>query len=388
MSSSNISQSKKTMKWLPSLTSMLITVVVMLLVFSLLMVVSASIPFAQEKGLNEFYFFYRQLGYMVVGVVFGYILYCIPLRYTFRLEYILLAMVLCIGAIILTLLGDEINGSKRWIELGGINIQPTEVVKFLVVLFTADFVVRRMKEFKDKWDGFFRIIIIMMSIIILLAFQPDYGSMVMIGATVTMMIFVAGLQSRQVALLLGMMIMSAIMGVFAAAYRLERVRSFFDPFDDILGSDMQLSRSLIAFSRGEITGVGYGEGIVKLSYLPEAHTDFLLAVTGEELGMIGVSFLILLQIILISIIMRISYIMLKREQGRLSYFAFGVGVVFFGQVFINAGMTIGLLPTKGLTMPFFSYGGSSMVCCLMVIGILLRILKESPKIAPEDCRYY
>ena len=173
-----------------------------------------------------------------------------------------------------------------------------------------------------------------------------------------------------------------------ASYRIRRVTSFLDPFDDLRDTDYQLGRSIVAFARGEWTGVGYGESIQKLSHLPEAHTDFLLAITGEELGFFGVSFLLILEIIMIWVIMKVSYDTLKRRQGRLSYFAFGVGVLFFGQVFINAGMTMGLLPTKGLTMPFFSFGGSSMVINLMMMGVLLRVMKDSPKIAPSDSRYY
>lgn len=173
-----------------------------------------------------------------------------------------------------------------------------------------------------------------------------------------------------------------------ASYRLKRVTSFLDPFDDLKNSDYQLGRSIVAFARGEWFGVGYGESIQKLSHLPEAHTDFLLAITGEELGLVGVSFLLVLQIILVTTVMRISYQALARHQTRLSYFAFGVGILFFGQIFVNAGMTMGMLPTKGLTMPFFSYGGSSMVVNLIIVGLLMRIIKESPTIPANQCRYY
>lgn len=164
--------------------------------------------------------------------------------------------------------------------------------------------------------------------------------------------------------------------------------SFMNPFDDLQDTDFQLGRSLVAFGRGEWTGVGYGESIQKLSHLPEAHTDFLLAITGEELGFFGVTLLIILQAILLATIMKISFNALKRHQNRISYLAFGVAVLFFGQILVNGGMNMGMLPTKGLTMPFFSYGGSSMVVNLIIVGILLRILHEAPNIAPQDSRRY
>ena len=171
-------------------------------------------------------------------------------------------------------------------------------------------------------------------------------------------------------------------------YRMTRATSFWDPFDDIQGSDYQLARSLIAFGRGEVTGVGYGESVQKLAHLPEAHTDFLLAITAEELGLIGVLTVLILEALIIISAMRISYIALKNRQMRLSYTAFGFAVIFIGQTIINAGMNMGLMPTKGLTLPFFSYGGSSMLVSLMMVGILLNIHKHTSQIPNNQCRYY
>lgn len=376
-------------RWLPSLSSSLVTTVAMILVLSLLMVASASIPFAQTKQLGDFYFFYHQVAYMLIGLVGAALAYRVPLRWMFRLDLIMFVMVLCVLAIIYTVVaGSVINGSRRWIEIGGINFQPVEMAKLVMILFTADYVVRRSEEVRYHWKGFIRLAVIAAVLALVIMLQPDFGSVVIIACCTAAMIFVAGLPKRLFLIIIGIMATAGTIGVMSAQYRLRRAMSFLDPFDDLRDSDYQLGRSIVAFARGEWFGVGYGESVQKLSHLPEAHTDFLLAITGEELGFVGVSFLLALQMTLIFLVMKISYETLKRRQSRLSYFAFGVGVLFFGQVFVNAGMTMGMLPTKGLTMPFFSYGGSSMVVNLIIIGILLRIVKESPKIAQVDCRYY
>lgn len=385
----SLSSGVKRHSWLPPMSSVLSTTVALILVMSLLMVASASIPFAQTKNLGDSYFFFHQLSYMVFGSMLGYVAYRTPLKWTFRLDVIMGLMALCLAAIIYTVVaGSVINGSKRWIEIGGMNFQPVEMAKLLMILFTADFVVRRSEEVRYSYTGFIRLAIIAAMLALVIMLQPDFGSVVIIAGCTAAMIFVAGLPKRLFMIILGIMAAAGTIGVMSAEYRVKRAMSFLDPFDDLRDSDYQLGRSIVAFARGEWTGVGYGESVQKLSHLPEAHTDFLLAITGEELGFIGVMFLLLLEMCLIFCVMRISYLALKRRQSRISYFAFGVGVLFFGQVFVNAGMTMGLLPTKGLTMPLFSYGGSSMVVNLIIIGILLRILKESPTIPPNECRYY
>ncbi|MFW2177790.1 MULTISPECIES: putative lipid II flippase FtsW [unclassified Moraxella] len=383
------SPSKPEASWLPSLQSVLMTSVSMIMVLSLLMVASASIPFAQTKNLGDFYFFYHQLAYMGIGLILGYLVYLIPLRLTFRLDLIMWAMAFCVLMIIYTLFaGSVINGSRRWIEFGGINFQPVELAKLLMIIFTSDYLVRRSEEIRYHWKGFLRLTVIAAGLALFIMLQPDFGSVVIIVCCTAAMIFVGGLPKSQFLIVVGAMLTAGAIGVMSASYRLKRALSFVDPFDDLRDTDYQLGRSIVAFARGEWFGVGYGESVQKLSHLPEAHTDFLLAITGEELGLVGVMFLLLLELTLIITVMKISYDALKRRQSRLSYFAFGVGVLFFGQVFVNAGMTMGMLPTKGLTMPFFSYGGSSMVINLMIIGILFRILKESPVIPQKEGRYY
>lgn len=375
--------------WLPSTQSVLLTTIGMIMVMSLLMVTSASMPFAQSKKLDDFYFLIHQLAYMVLGCVLAWIMTKIELKKLYNLNYILTVLFLTIAVIIYTVFfGSVINGSKRWVEVAGFNFQPVELVKIVMILYTAEYLVRRSPEVRYSWFGFARLAGLAGVLALVIMAQPDFGAVVIIACCLASMIFVAGLPKRQFLVILGLMVVGGTIGVFTASYRQSRILSFLDPFDDLQNTDYQLGRSIAAFGRGEFFGMGYGESIQKLSHLPEAHTDFLLAITGEELGFVGVAFILILQIVLVATIMKISYDELKRHHIRLSYFAFGVATLFFGQIFVNAGMNMGLLPTKGLTMPFFSYGGSSMVVNLLTVGILLRILKESPTIPPEQKRHY
>lgn len=373
---------------LPSASAMLITGVGCLMVLSLMMVASASIPFALSHGMTELFFFYHQLAYMMLGMLFATIAYWIPLRtyYNLRAQFAMLLFT-CI-LLIITLFASPVNGAKRWIEIGSFNFQTAELAKLVMILFVADFVVRRSFEVRKGWDGFFRIFTIVAMLTVLLLLQPDFGSLVIIIGTVLTIFLIAGAPAKQFMTLGALAAGLSVMAVWGKEYRLTRVMSFLDPFDDMQNTDYQLARSLIAFGRGEFSGVGYGESVQKLAHLPEAHTDFLLAITGEELGFVGVVAVLLLEALVIISVMRISYLALKNHHLRLSYTAFGFGVIFIGQTLINAGMNLGVMPTKGLTMPFFSYGGSSMVICLIMIGLLLRIDKQSPRIPVKQSRHY
>ena len=257
-----------------------------------------------------------------------------------------------------------------------------------MIIFVSDFVVRRSFEVRNGWDGFLRIALVVGMITFLLLAQPDFGSFVVIIGMVFAIFYIAGAPYKQFIALGAVAVGGAVLMVATVQYRLVRVMSFLDPFDDVQDTDYQLARSLIAFGRGQFTGVGYGESVQKLSHLPEAHTDFLLAITGEELGFVGVTMILILEALIIGSAMRISYTALKRRQMRMSYTAFGIAVVFIAQTIINAAMNMGAIPTKGLTMPFFSYGGSSMLISLVMVAVLLKIYKESPEIEKSQCRYY
>lgn len=372
----------------PSAKATLLAGVGCIMVLSLLMVASASIPFALSKGMSELYFFDHQLMYMGLGLLVAFVVYRIPLKHLYHLPNQFMMLLLTAILLTITLFGTPINGSKRWIELGIFNFQVAELVKLVMIIFVSDFVVRRSYEVRSGWDGFLRISSVVAILTVFLLLQPDFGSLVVIVGCILTIFYIAGAPQKQF-LLLGVIVGGlAFAAISMVQYRLTRALSFLDPFDDIQDTDYQLARSLIAFGRGEFTGVGYGESVQKLSHLPEAHTDFLLAITGEELGFIGVATILLLEALIIASAMRISYSALQRRQMRLSYTAFGIGVIFIAQTIINAAMNMGAMPTKGLTMPFFSYGGSSMLISLIMVGLLLRIYKESPEIEKNQCRHY
>ena len=374
---------------MPSARAILLSSVGCMLVLSLLMVASASIPYALSRGMTELHFFNNQLSYIGIGLAaaaFPYYFISLKTLYKTETQFILLAIT---GILLsLTLLSTPINGAKRWLDLGIINFQVAELAKLVMIVFVSDFVVRRSFEVRNGLDGFLRIMLVVGLITMLLLAQPDFGSFVVIIGTLFAIFYIAGAPYKHFLALGAAIAGVAILMVMTAEYRLIRVMSFLDPFDDVQDTDYQLARSLIAFGRGEFTGVGYGESVQKLSHLPEAHTDFLLAITGEELGFVGVTMVLLLEALIIGSAMRISYNALKRRQMRMSYTAFGIGVVFIAQTIINAAMNMGAIPTKGLTMPFFSYGGSSMLISLVMVALLLKIYKESPTIEASQCRYY
>lgn len=351
---------------------------------SLLMIASASIPFAVSHDLAPLRFFWSQLSYVAIGGILAFAIYRIPLKLYYHRQHmnvVLLMWAILLGLLILTAVaGEVVNGSRRWLNLGIFNFQAAELAKAVMVFVTADYVVRRSAELRSNVFTGVRLLVWFLPIGGLLLLQPDMGSVIVLLATLGVMVFISGAPGRQYAWFA--LLASLLIGIAAwlEPYRRERILSFTNAFDDIQGSDFQLARSLIAYGRGEVTGVGYGDSVQKLSHLPEAHTDFLLAITGEELGFLGVFLVLLLQALIIFSIMVISLRALKRRQLRLSYTVFGFAVVIFGQVIINAGMTMGLAPTKGLTMPFFSFGGSSMVVLLMMIGFILRVDKESLEI--------
>lgn len=374
---------------MPSAGSVLLASVSCLMVLSLVMVASASIPFANMHDMDQLYFFKHQLMYMSMGLVAGFMAYKIRLLWMYDMLSLASALMMVILLLIATLLfGDAINGSKRWIEIGSFNFQVAELAKLVMVMFTADYVVRRGNEVRQGYGGIFRMGLLVTVLVGLFLSQPDFGSLVIIIGVILAIFFVAGAPWSQSVFLLIAGCIGAAYAVMFQEYRMTRATSFWDPFDDIQGSDYQLARSLIAFGRGEVTGVGYGESVQKLAHLPEAHTDFLLAITAEELGLIGVLTVLILEALIIISAMRISYIALKNRQMRLSYTAFGFAVIFIGQTIINAGMNMGLMPTKGLTLPFFSYGGSSMLVSLMMVGILLNIHRHTSQIPNNQCRYY
>jgi cell division protein FtsW len=349
-----------------------------LLLLGLVLLASASINMAQTQFGEPLYYFWRQLAYSSVGVTLAFIIIFMPVKFWQRLSVPLLF--LGMGLLILVLIpgiGYEVNGSMRWIKFGGIHFQPSEPMKLFMILYLAGYLMRRSEEVRETLSGFLKPIIIVCLITCLLLLEPDYGAIVVLFATVLGMLFLAGVPMRQfflwvfiVALVLGLLI------VFTP-YRMQRLTTFLNPWADPFNSGFQLTQALIAIGRGELFGVGLGNSVQKLAYLPEAHTDFLFAILAEELGLVGVIFVIGL---FSFIVLRAFTIAIRTEREGLDYashLAYGIGLMIGLQTSINLGVNMGLLPTKGLTLPLMSYGGSSMIITCIMLALLLRVDYET-----------
>lgn len=345
-----------------------------LLSLGLVMVSSASMEVAAGQLGSPLYYMKRQLVYMFIGVLALLGTLAVPLRFWEQSRFLLLvlAFVLLI-AVLIPGIGREVNGSWRWIAVGPINVQPSELAKLFAVVFLAGYLVHRQDEVKEGWLGFIKPFLVLGPMAFLLILEPDFGAtVVLMGAAVGMM-FLGGVGLLRFTLLFGSLAGMAALLVWSEPYRLQRLTGFLNPWNDPYGTGYQLTQALIAFGRGEWLGVGLGNSIQKQFYLPEAHTDFVFSVLAEELGMVGALAAFAL---LVFIAGRALYIGLWAERaGRLfsAYLAYGLAIMWCGQVLINVGVNIGLLPTKGLTLPFLSYGGSSLVVCCISLGILLRI---------------
>ena len=335
-----------------------------LLLFGLVMVYSSSIAVAEGSRASAhqpYYYLLRQLLFVVVSLGAGAFAFQVQIRqwqkwspYLFLLALVLLVLVL------VPHVGREVNGSQRWIPLGFANLQPSELMKLFVALYAADYTTRKLPVMKSFKKAFMPMAGMILLVGFLLLREPDFGAFVVICCIVFGILFLGGLNARIFALLMVVAIIGFVLLVWLSPYRRERLFNFVDPWKDALGSGYQLSHALIAFGRGEWFGVGLGASVEKLFYLPEAHTDFLLAVIAEELGFTGV----LVVILLFGILVHRAFAIAKRahsiEKHYAGLVAQGIGLWFGVQSFVNMGVNMGLLPTKGLTLPLMSYGGSGL----------------------------
>ncbi len=356
-----------------------------LLSFSIVMVGSASMHLGERIAGNPFYHLQKHIIAIILGLFGGYITLHIHTKvwqktaiYLYILGVILIAIVLIPG------IGRSANGATRWIPIAGFNLQTSEFMKFFVVIYLADYLVRRQKEVVLSVWGFIKPMIMLIIVAGLLMLQPDFGTTALIMMTAMGLLFLGGVPLIHFGLLIGSALLAAIALVIASPYRLKRVMNFIDPWADPQGAGYQLSQALIAFGRGEWFGVGLGHGIQKQFYLPEAHTDFIMAVIGEEFGFVGSVMIILLFML---IVLRAFRIGAKAEAvgNQFSAFvAYGLGLGFGLQAFINIGVNVGLLPTKGLTLPLVSYGGNSIIVGCLIIAVLLRINYETSLVKPKE----
>ncbi|WP_020409309.1 putative lipid II flippase FtsW [Hahella ganghwensis] len=348
-----------------------------LLCFGLVMVTSASIDVAEVRNQQALFYFWRHSAYILIGLFCGFVMLRVPLRWWHEQSWVLLAIAMTVLlAVLIPGIGKTVNGSTRWISLGIINVQPSEIAKVCMVIYTASYLVRRMDEVRGSWWGFIKPLLVLMIVALLLLMEPDFGALVVIMAAVVGMIFLSGVALKHFGALLIMCVSSVALLAVSQPYRLKRLTAYTDPWADQFNSGYQLTQSLIAFGRGELTGVGLGNSVQKLFYLPEAHTDFVFAIIGEELGLIGV--LVTLGLYGLLLWRGMSIAKSAERSGQLfnAYVGYGITLLLGVQALINLGVNTGLLPTKGLTLPLISYGGSSLIISCLCVGILLRIRAE------------
>ena len=344
----------------------------------LVMMGSASVEFSAEKYGMPFFYIYRQLIFLLMALLAAVAVFYIPSRRWYQMSgFCLLAGFLLLIAVIIPGIGHEVNGSMRWIPLGPINLQSSEPAKLLILIYLAGYLVRRQKEVQEHYSGLLKPVVVLLLVIALLLKEPDFGSAIVLMVTYLGMIFLSGVGLKQFSVLIVCALAAAAVVIDLAEYRVVRLKCFIDPWDQPYDCGYQLTQSLIAFGRGEWFGLGLGNSIQKLLYLPEAHTDFVFAILAEELGFMGSAFVLLVFSVLIYKIFSIAHRAQKIKHLFSAYLAYGIALVISSQVFINIGVNVGVLPTKGLTLPFFSYGGSSLIVSFIMMGILARIDVES-----------
>ncbi|MDA8946866.1 putative lipid II flippase FtsW [Luminiphilus sp.] len=354
--------------------SLLLVLASALIAVGVVAISSASISLSEVKFGNEWHHAIRHLSYLAIGVTLGFFAYLLPLKvwrqtspWLLMLAFALLVLVLVPGV------GRVVNGSQRWIPLAGFTLQPSEFAKFALVLWLSGYMVRHGEELRTVLRGLLKPILVLILFALLLLSEPDFGATVIILGTAFGMLFMGGARLIYV---LGLIVSAvAIMAgmILMAPYRMQRLMAYQDPWSDPFGSGFQLIQSLIAYGRGEWLGVGLGNSVQKLFYLPEAHTDFVFSIWAEETGLVGAVAVIILFAVFVGRIVFMGYRFLLESREFEAYCCFGFALVFAGQAFVNMGVSSGLLPTKGLTLPFISYGGNSLMMSCITVGLLLKL---------------
>ena len=361
----------------------LLTLFTVISFFGLLILASASMNFSDSIYGSPLSIFNRQLFFFIVGLLGLIVLFLVPLKFwlTYDRLFITLGFLLLLSVFIPGI-GVEVNGANRWIRIAGFGLQPSEIMKFLSILYISCYSVRRIKEIQTHWLGFFRPALIIVSIISIILIQPDLGSSAVIFISVLGVLFVAGVKIQQFLVVALLGVIAITMMIIFVPWRWERIISFIDPWSDPWGSGYQLTLSLMSIGRGDWFGVGLGQGLMKMGYLPDAHTDFIFSVIVEEMGILGGFAIISL---LFGLSFRIFFIgreSLLRKNFFGFYFSFGVGLLLGLHTFINVGVSSGLLPTKGLTLPLISGGGTNLIIVCLMIGLILRIDYENKNSMP------
>ncbi|MFT4581701.1 MAG: cell division protein FtsW [Gammaproteobacteria bacterium] len=351
----------------------------------LVMVASASIPLASKNGFIDLYYFWRQVAALCLGVGIGSILVYLPLTVLYRLSSVfLLAGIALLTLILVPGVGHEVNGSLRWLRVGPLTVQASEPMKVVVIVYVSSYLVRHKLHVQTDFIGFIKPIGVMTVVAGLLLLEPDFGATVVIFATTLGMLFLGRVPFVRFCSW-GLVALATLASLaMLAPYRMKRLMTFMDPWSDPYDSGFQLTQALIAFGRGEWLGVGLGNSVQKLFYLPEVHTDFLFAVVAEELGMIGTLFVIALFMFLVWRIMFIGSLAHHRGLEFAAYLSYGIALIIGMEAFINIGVNMGLLPTKGLTLPLMSYGSNSVVTVCVMLALVCRVVKETRAVARES----
>lgn len=347
-----------------------------LAIIGFVMVTSASMPIGQRLADDPFLFAKRDALYL--GLAFGLSLVTlrVPMEIWQRYSNVMLLMSIVMLLIVLVV-GSSVNGASRWIALGPLRIQPAELSKLSLFCYLASYLVRKVEEVRSNFWGFCKPMGVKVVLAVLLLAQPDLGTVVVLFITTLAMLFLAGAKMWQFLAIIGSGVFAVVLLIIAEPYRMRRVTSFWNPWADPFGSGYQLTQSLMAFGRGEFWGQGLGNSVQKLEYLPEAHTDFIFSILGEELGYIGVVLALLMVFFVAFRAMSIGRRALEIDQRFSGFLACAIGVWFSFQALVNVGAAAGMLPTKGLTLPLISYGGSSLLIMSTAIVLLLRIDYET-----------
>lgn len=353
----------------------LIILALLMYMIGLIMVASSSMPIAERLFNNPFHFVIRHTIYIVISLVLAVGVLQVPMSWWQKNSSYLLLFGIALLVTVL-LIGNSVNGSKRWIALGPITIQAAEPAKLFFFCYLAAYLVRRRDQVMEDWKGFAKPLVVFAVLAALLLRQPDLGTIIVMFVTTFGLLFLAGAKLWQFVSLASVgVVLLSLLAIFEP-YRWRRITSFLDPWQDPFGSGYQLTQSLMAYGRGEMFGQGLGNSIQKLEYLPEAHTDFVMAVLAEELGFIGVAFILLLSMILVFKALMLGKKALTKEKFFEAFFAYAIGIWVCFQAAVNVGASAGIVPTKGLTMPLISYGGSSMITMTLSVVILIRIDHE------------
>jgi cell division protein FtsW len=368
----------------PNYDQMLVWVTLILLGLGLVMVYSASIAIAEADkatGHQSSYYLVRQSIFILIGLCAGAITFQIPVEWWQKMApYLFMAGLASLVLVLIPGIGRNVNGSQRWLPLLVINVQPSEFMKLFAAMYVSDYAVRKAAQMDSIVKGFLPMVAVMVIVGFLLLREPDFGAFAVIAAISISILWLGGINARIFAGLLVLLPVAIVVLIKSSPYRMQRVIGFMDPWADPFGKGYQLSHALIAFGRGEWFGVGLGASVEKLLYLPEAHTDFLLAVIAEELGFVGVLVVLALFIWLVIRAFGIGKEAVANEQYFSALLAQGIGVWIGVQSIINIGVNMGVLPTKGLTLPLLSFGGSGILANCIALAILLRIDFENRRL--------